>query len=169
LTLTTEIIVVLALLAMTIYLFVSEIVRVDVAAISVMVMLGLTTMIPGLEPLISTDILFSGFSSNAVISIIAVMIIGAGLDKTGLMSRLASLILQQGGKTETRIIPLVSGTVAFISSFMQNIGAAALFLPVVSRISSRSNIPMSRLLMPQTKPCQRDRKWKPSVCSPSHP
>ena len=96
LTLTTEIIVVLALLAMTIYLFVSEIVRVDVAAISVMVMLGLTTMIPGLEPLISTDILFSGFSSNAVISIIAVMIIGAGLDKTGLMSRLASLILQQG-------------------------------------------------------------------------
>ena len=148
LTLTTEIMVVLALLAMTIYLFVSEIVRVDVAAISVMVLLGLTTMIPGLEPLISPDILFSGFASNAVISIIAVMIIGAGLDKTGLMSRLASLILKQGGKTESRIIPLVSGTVAFISSFMQNIGAAALFLPVVSRISSRSNIPMSRLLMP---------------------
>ena len=42
----------------------------------------------------------------------------------------------------------VSGTVAFISSFMQNVGAAALFLPVVSRISNRSGIPMSRLLMP---------------------
>ncbi len=148
LTLTTEIAVVLALLAFTMYLFVSEIVRVDVAAVSIMVLLGLTTMIPGLEPLISPDVLFTGFSSNAVISIIAVMIIGAGLDKTGLMSRLAAFILNQGGKTESRIIPLVSGTVAFISSFMQNIGAAALFLPVVSRISSRSNIPMSRLLMP---------------------
>ena len=148
LTLTTEIIVVLAILALTIYLFVSEIVRVDVAAVSIMVLLGLTTMLPGLEPLISQDILFSGFSSNAVISIIAVMIIGAGLDKTGLMSRLATFILKKGGKTESRIIPMVSGTVAFISSFMQNIGAAALFLPVVSRISSRSNIPMSRLLMP---------------------
>ncbi len=148
LTLTTEIAVVLALLAFTMYLFVSEIVRVDVAAVSIMVLLGLTTMVPGLKPLISPDMLFSGFSSNAVISIIAVMIIGAGLDKTGLMSRLATFILNQGGKTESRIIPLVSGTVAFISSFMQNIGAAALFLPVVSRISSRSNIPMSRLLMP---------------------
>lgn len=148
LTLTTEIVVVLALLAFTMYLFVSEIVRVDVAAVSIMVLLGLTTMIPGLKPLISPDLLFSGFSSNAVISIIAVMIIGAGLDKTGLMSRLASFILNRGGKTESRIIPMVSGTVAFISSFMQNIGAAALFLPVVSRISSRSNIPMSRLLMP---------------------
>ena len=31
---------------------------------------------------------------------------------------------------------------------MQNIGAAALFLPVVSRISARTGIPLSRLLMP---------------------
>ena len=31
---------------------------------------------------------------------------------------------------------------------MQNVGAAALFLPVVSRISARSGLPMSRLLMP---------------------
>ena len=92
--------------------------------------------------------LFDGFSSNAVISIIAVMIIGAGLDKTGIMSRVAGFILKVGGTTEKRIIPIISGTVGIISSFMQNVGAAALFLPVVSRISARSGIPMSRLLMP---------------------
>ncbi|MCZ6471601.1 MAG: SLC13 family permease, partial [Gammaproteobacteria bacterium] len=40
------------------------------------------------------------------------------------------------------------GTVGIISSFMQNVGAAALFLPVVNRISARSGLPMSRLLMP---------------------
>ena len=67
LTLTTEIAVVLALLAFTMYLFVSEIVRVDVAAVSIMVLLGLTTMIPGLEPLISPDVLFTGFSSNCLL------------------------------------------------------------------------------------------------------
>lgn len=138
----------MGLLAITIVLFAFEILRVDVAAICVMVLLGLTTMIPSIEPIIAREELFSGFSSNAVISVIAVMIIGAGLDKTGLMGKLAALILQKGGKTEQRIIPLVSGTVAFISSFMQNIGAAALFLPVVSRISARTDIPMSRLLMP---------------------
>jgi di/tricarboxylate transporter len=148
LTLNIEISLVLGLLCVTIFLFAFEIVRVDLAAICVMVLLGLSTMVPSIEPIIHRQDLFSGFSSNAVISVIAVMIVGAGLDKTGLMGKLASVILQKGGKTEKRIIPLVSGTVAFISSFMQNIGAAALFLPVVSRISTRTDIPMSRLLMP---------------------
>ncbi|WP_428623625.1 SLC13 family permease [Sedimenticola sp.] len=141
-----------ALLLLTIYLFAFEVVGVDVAALTVMVLLGLSSLFAPLmglsEGLVSTVHLFDGFSSNAVISIIAVMVIGAGLDKTGLMSKVAGIILDAGGSTEKRIIPIISGTVAFISSFMQNVGAAALFLPVVSRISARSGLPMSRLLMP---------------------
>ncbi len=147
-TLTPEIMLVLGMLALTVFLFVSEIVRIDVAAVSIMVALGLTTMLPGLTPVIDSNELFDGFSSNAVMSIIAVMIIGAGLDKTGIMSRVANWILRKGGTTESRITPLISGAVGIISSFMQNVGAAALFLPVVSRISRRTSIPMSRLLMP---------------------
>lgn len=149
---TIEIAWVTAILLLTIYLFAFEVVAVDVAAASVMVLLGLTSLLApfmGLQQgLVNTQHIFDGFSSNAVMSIIAVMIIGAGLDKTGLMSKVASFILKIGGTTETRIIPIISGTVGIISSFMQNVGAAALFLPVVSRISSRSGLPMSRLLMP---------------------
>jgi di/tricarboxylate transporter len=141
-----------AILMLTIYLFAFEVVDVDVAAISIMVILGLTTLLAPLmglsQGLVDTQKIFNGFASNAVMSIIAVMIIGAGLDKTGLMTKVAAFILKVGGTTETRIIPIISGTVAFISSFMQNVGATALFLPVVSRISARSGIPMSRLLMP---------------------
>ncbi len=141
-----------AILLLTIYLFAFEIVDVDVAAIFIMVLLGLSALFApymGLTAgLVDTQQLFSGFASNAVMSIIAVMIIGAGLDKTGLMSKVASFILKIGGTSETRIIPILSGTVALISSFMQNVGATALFLPVVSRISARSGLPMSRLLMP---------------------
>jgi len=140
------------ILLLTIYLFAFEVVGVDVAAATVMVLLGLTSLlapIMGLDHgLVDTHHLFDGFASNAVISIIAVMIIGAGLDKTGIMSQVASFILKVGGKTEGRIIPIISATVGVISSFMQNVGAAALFLPVVSRISARSGLPMSRLLMP---------------------
>ncbi len=147
-----EIAVVTSILLLTIFLFAFEIVGVDVAAASIMVLLGLLsyfgTHIGLREPLVPQSDLFNGFSSNAVMSIIAVMIIGAGLDKTGLMSKVAGFILKIGGSTETRIIPIISGTVAFISSFMQNVGAAALFLPVVSRISTRTGLPMSRLLMP---------------------
>ncbi|HHA18740.1 MAG TPA: SLC13 family permease, partial [Methylophaga sp.] len=143
---------VMGLLILTIYLFAFEVVDVDVTAISIMVLLGLSTLfapIMGLDAgLVSTDKLFNGFSSNAVMSIIAVMIIGAGLDKTGIMSKVATFILNVGGTSEKRIIPIVSSTVGIISSFMQNVGAAALFIPVVSRISARSGLPMSRLLMP---------------------
>lgn len=143
---------VMAILIFTIFLFAFEVVEVDVAAIVVMVLLGLSSLLApfiGLEEgLVATSHLFDGFASNAVISIIAVMIIGSGLDKTGIMSQVASFIMRIGGSTEQRIIPIISGTVGVISSFMQNVGAAALFLPVVSRISARTNLPMSRLLMP---------------------
>jgi len=143
-----EMIAVLLILALTIFLFVAEIVRVDLAAIFIMVLIGVVSYIPGYGKVADINNLFAGFASNAVISIIAVMIIGAGLDKTGLMSKVAGWILKYGGSTEKRIVPIVSGTVGFISSFMQNVGAAALFLPVVSRISARTEIPLSRLLMP---------------------
>jgi len=143
-----EMMVVLGLLAFTIFLFVSEIVRVDLAGILVMVILGGLSYLPGLAELADVKHLFDGFASNAVISIIAVMIIGAGLDKTGLMNKVAYVILKFGGSTERRIVPIISGTVGFISSFLQNVGAAALFLPVVARISSRTDIPLGRLLMP---------------------
>ncbi len=146
--LTFEMVVVLAVILLTIGLFVSEIVRVDVAAFSIMVLLGLLTVVPGLEDLVDVRQLFDGFSSNAVISIIAVMIIGAGLDRTGAMSTVATWITKVGGSTESRIILLISSVVGIISSFMQNVGAAALFLPVVSRVSTRTGLPMSRLLMP---------------------
>jgi len=141
LTLTADMMLVLAVLLITIGLFVFEVVRIDVVALSVMVLLGLLGLVP-------SDQLFNGFASNAVISIIAVMILGAGLDRTGVMTVVAAFILRIGGGTINRIIPLISGTVGGISSLMQNVGATALFLPVVSRISARTEIPLSRLLMP---------------------
>ena len=114
---------VVLILALTVYLFALEIVAVDVAAVSIMVLIGLVSIAAaylGLDQaLVPPKQLFSGFSSNAVVSIIAVMIIGAGLDKTGIMGKVAEFILKIGGSTEKSIIPLTSGSVAFISSFMQ--------------------------------------------------
>ncbi len=144
----------LGILVLTIYLFAFEVLEVDEASITIMIILGLSSLpwihtLMGLEEgLVDNQRLFDGFSSNAVMSIIAVMIIGAGLDKTGLMGKVATFILRVGGSSEPRVIPIISSTVGLISSFMQNVGAAALFIPVVSRISSRSGIPISRLLMP---------------------
>ena len=143
-----EMIIVLGIVALTVVLFATELVRVDVAAVLVMTLLGIMIFLPGLDGLLSADVLFSGLSSNAVVSIIAVMILGRGLDKTGVMEQVAWAILRYGGKTEARVTSLISGAVGLLSSFMQNVGAAALFVPVCSRVSARTGMPMSHLLMP---------------------
>ena len=88
-TLTTEMIIVMAIVLFAIFIFATELLRVDVAALLIMTLLGLLIFMPGLEQLLTPDVVFSGFSSNAVVSIIGVMILGRGLDKTGAMNRVA--------------------------------------------------------------------------------
>jgi len=138
---TPEIILTMVVLVFVIILFVFEWVRVDVVGIMMMVLLPLIGLISPKEA-------FVGLSSNAVCSIIAVIIIGAGLDKTGVMNKVAGPIIRLAGKSEKKIMVLISTTVGIISSMMQNIGAAALFMPATQRISKRLGIPISRLLMP---------------------
>ena len=136
-----DMLLVLAILAGTVVLFVTEVVRVDVTAIIVMVALGVTGLVPA-------DQVFAGFASNAVIAVMAVMILGAALDRVGVMRSVAGWVLQVGGHTERRVTATISGTVGLISAFVQNIGAAALFLPVVERVAERTGLAVSRLLMP---------------------
>lgn len=138
---TPEIITVLAVLVFAVLLFIFEWVRVDVVGIIMMVLLPLLGLVTPQQAI-------SGLSSNAVVSIIAVIIIGAGLDKTGVMNSMARIILRFAGKSESRIMTLIAGTVAIISGFMQNIGAAALFLPAAKRIGNQTGVPVGRLLMP---------------------
>ncbi len=138
---TPQMITTMVVLVFVILLFIFEWVRVDVVGIMMMVILPIIGLITPKEA-------FVGLSSNAVCSIIAVIIIGAGLDKTGVMNKVAKPIIALAGKSESKIVILISSTVGIISSMMQNIGAAALFLPATQRISKRVGIPISRLLMP---------------------
>ncbi|BBO93245.1 SLC13 family permease [Desulfosarcina ovata] len=138
---TPEMILTIIMLSFAVVLFIFEWVRVDVVGIIMMVMLPLTGLISPKEA-------FVGLSSNAVCSIIAVIIIGAGLDKTGVMNQVAGPIIRLAGNSESRVIALISSAVGVISSMMQNIGAAALFMPATQRIAKRMEIPVSRILMP---------------------
>jgi di/tricarboxylate transporter len=138
---TPEMVLTMIVLAFAVVLFIFEWVRVDVVGILMMVLLPIIG-------LISPQDAFVGLSSNAVVSIIAVIIMGAGLDKTGVMNQVARPIIKLAGKSENRIITLIAGTVGVISSMMQNIGAAALFLPAAQRIAKRVGLPVSRILMP---------------------
>ena len=87
---TPEMILTMVVLLFVIILFVFEWVRVDVVGIMMMVMLPLVGLISPKEA-------FVGLSSNAVCSIIAVIIIGAGLDITGVMNQVAGPIIRLAG------------------------------------------------------------------------
>ena len=132
---------VLGILAVTVALIITEAFRIDVVALLAMLALVWTGSI-------SPEQARSGFASNAVMAIIGVMIMGRGLFRAGVTEQIASFILRVAGRGKRRILSTVSVTVGIMSGFMQNIGAAALFLPVMTGISKREKIPISSLLMP---------------------
>lgn len=139
--LTPDICLVLGIIAITILLFLTEIVRVDVVACLVLVLLGLTKLVP-------SNLLFSGFSSDAVIALIGIMIMSAGLERSGIVAKIAYFIMRTGGTNEKRIRFLLMSVGGFLAGFLRSVGTVALFLPVVNRIKQATGIAKSQLLMP---------------------
>jgi di/tricarboxylate transporter len=141
LTFTTDMLLVLSLLLFTVVMFVGEWIRADIVAPLVLVLLGILGLVP-------SDELFAGFSSNAVLAVIATMIMGAGLERTGVMAYAASFIIRLSGGIERRLTMLLSSISGAVSGFLQNPVDVALFLPVASRISARTGLPLAKLLLP---------------------
>ncbi|MFH2010336.1 MAG: SLC13 family permease [bacterium] len=134
-------IIVVAILLFAVFLFIVEWVRVDVVAILMMVSLPLLN-------LLSSKLTFTGLSSNAVIAIIGVMIVSAGLNKVGLVSRAVAPVIKAAGSSSTKLMVFLSSLIALISSVMQNTGAAVLFLPGIRNACKVMKIPISKVLMP---------------------
>ncbi len=141
LSLTTDMKLVLGLVALTMVLFLFDRLRADLVALVVLVLLGLTG-------LVAPEDLFGGFAGNAVISIIATMILGAGLERTGALNRLAGWLLRRAEGSERRLLLYTAAMAGLNSSIMQNPSVMALYLPVASRLSARTGVALSRLLLP---------------------
>lgn len=133
--------VVLGILAITVVLIITEIVRIDVVALLAMLALFWAGAL-------TPEQARSGFASNAVLAIVGVMVMGRGLYRSGITDQIATFILRVAGRERRRIVSTVSLSVGTLSGLMQNIGAVALFLPVMRGISRRQQYPLSSLLMP---------------------
>jgi len=138
---TLQIALVLLILAVTVFLFITELLRVDIVAILIMVALPWLGLVQPVEA-------FSGLASNAVMAVIAIMILGYGVDRSGAMNRIIQPIVEAAKSDERRLIGFVALTAGLASAFMQNIGVVALFLPAMLRIVKRTGMSASRLLMP---------------------
>jgi di/tricarboxylate transporter len=138
---TLEIAVVLLILLGAVVLFVTEWLRMDLVALLVLVAVALTGYVTPTEAL-------SGFSSPAVITVWAMFIISGGLTVTGVAGILGNRLGRIAGEGETRLIVAVMLTAAILSAVMNNVGVAAMMLPVVVDLSKRTGHPPSRLLLP---------------------
>jgi di/tricarboxylate transporter len=138
---TFEIALVLGILAAALILFVSEVIRMDLVALLVLCTLTVTGLVPA-------DQAFAGFSNNAVITVWAMFILSEGLTRTGIANVIGRQIIRVAGRREIPMIMVIMITAAVLSAFMNNIGVAALMLPVVVDVARRTRLPVSRLLMP---------------------
>ena len=141
--LTPEMIMVLGLVAFTMVMLVLEWIRADMVALLVVVTIGLTGLIP-------SERVFNGFAGNAVIAIIAIMIMGAGLDRAGVLNLAAKFVVRLSRGTESRLGFVINLVSSFFSAVIPSQALAALMIPVTSRLSARTGVPISRLLLPMS-------------------
>lgn len=91
---------------------------------------------------------FSGFSDPNVILIAALFIIGDGLVRTGVATKMGAWLVSVAGNSETKMLIYLMLTVAGLGAFMSSTGVVAIFIPVVLSVSARMNTSPSRLMMP---------------------
>ncbi|MFN2115199.1 MAG: SLC13 family permease [Anaerolineae bacterium] len=138
---TPDIMMVLGILVVAMLLFVAERPSSDVVALMVLLSLTVTGLVTPEEAL-------SGFSNPAVITVWAVFILSGGLYSTGVARIVGQRVLALAGTEERRLVAVIMLTAALMSAVMNNVGVAALLLPVVMDLSRRTDIPASHLLMP---------------------
>ena len=141
-----EIAIVLIILAVALVLFISEVLRMDLVALLVLCSLAVTGVVTPNEAI-------SGFSNAAVITVWAMFILSEGLTRTGIADILGRQVMKIAGRKEIPLIFWIMVISGGLSAFMNNIGVAALMLPVVVDIARRTEIPPSRLLMPLAYGC----------------
>ncbi len=121
--------------------FVGEWFPADVTAIAVMVILmtlGLVTPEEGI----------SGFSNSATVTVLAMFILSAGIDRTGAVQTVSNWFIAWGGKQVSRQILVMGGIIGPISAFINNTAVVAVFLPIVEDWCRKQRIAPSKLLMP---------------------
>ena len=136
-----EILILSIILFISILLFATGLIRMDLTALLVLVALAFTGLVTPIQAL-------SGFSNPAVIIVWAMFILSAGLARTGVSRMIGTQLLKYAGSSEGRLIAILMSITALLSSIMNNIGVAAMFLPITLEIARRTKRPPSRLLLP---------------------
>ena len=133
----------LLILAAAMYGFVSERLAPDVTALLALLALLLTGVLTPYEA-------FSGFSHPATISVAAVLVLSAAVERTGALTYIARRLLTPMGNSELTLTVVIMVIISSLSAFVNNTAAVAVFIPVVIEVCRRTRASPSRILMPMS-------------------
>jgi len=130
-----------------------KIIRLDIAALLIAACLGIFQVLgfqvlgPAHTPSNAIRAI-SGFSLPVVITIISLTIVTTALEKTGVINKLSTKVINASGNKVSRTILILSSLSAILSLVMNNIATGALLLPGAIQISRKTKISPSKLLIP---------------------
>lgn len=133
-------IITLLFLAFAIIMFVTE--KIPLALTSMIVCIGLI-----LTKVLDPKEAFNGFVNTNVILFVAMFVVGGALFETGMANKIGGVVLKFA-KSERQLIVAIMIITGVMSGFLSNTGTAAVLIPVVIGIASKSGYSRSRLLMP---------------------
>jgi di/tricarboxylate transporter len=134
------------ILAITIVLFISEKLPLDLTGLLALLALYLTGSVTAEEAL-------AGFSNSVVVTLAALFVVGGALFRTGVAARFGAWLAEHGGSGESRILMLVMVSSAILSAFMSSTGTVAILIPAVIGVAKKADISPSRMLMPLAYGC----------------
>ncbi|MEO3472061.1 SLC13 family permease [Roseomonas sp. CAU 1739] len=138
---TTQLILVLALLVAAIAMFIMNKPRMDAVGLLMIVLLPFTGALTINEAL-------AGFADSSVVLLAALFVVGEGLVRTGTAQRIGDLLNDKAGDSATRMLVLLMIAGAGLGAFMSSTAVVAIFIPVVLRICRNSGAAPSQLMMP---------------------
>ena len=141
-----EVALVFLILFVTVILFVSDKLALDLVGLMALLALYLSGLVTINEAL-------AGFSNPVVVTLAALFVVGGALFRTGVAASLGDWLSQKGGSNPTRLIALTMILSALLSAFMSSTGTVAILIPAVLGVSQSTRIPVQRLLMPLSAGC----------------
>ncbi|QCC48730.1 SLC13 family permease [Halobellus limi] len=138
------VVVVFALVGLALVAFVTEVVPNDVTAIAIIAALVVLEPWTGVGPRAA----ISGFANPATVTIIAMYMLSAGIQETGIIRRLGVLLAEFTDGDEFRALLATVGTTGPIAGVINNTPVVAVFIPMITDLAERTNTSPSKLLLP---------------------
>jgi len=129
------------IVVLTLVLLITQLVRIEIVALGVIAVLGLSGLLTPGEAL-------SGFSSTATLTVAAMLVLSAGLERTGVVDYIGNLLARRIQGSATTMLLLIALPTAVLSAFMNNTAIVALMIPVTLTLARKTGLSASKLLIP---------------------